>query len=119
MGPVAMGVNRTSATHAGLTSPYEYRVETWAREVRRLNPLLSDLLMDLNKVLHACDYVMAGDSSKDFLDKEWELFRTKWMSEDGYRERVLNCIWSEIRLIDEKLVPEDVLKELGDNSWRW
>ena len=102
-----------------LSDYYEYRVEMWAREVRRLNPLLSDLLMDLNKVLHACDYVMAGDSSKDFLDKEWELFRTKWMSEDGYRERVLNCMWSEIRLIDEKLVPEDVLKELGDNSWRW
>ena len=102
-----------------LSDYYEYRVEMWAREVRGLNPLLSDLLMDLNKVLHACDYVMAGDSSKDFLDKEWELFRTKWMSEDGYRERVLNCIWSEIRMIDEKLVPEDVLKELGDNSWRW
>ena len=95
----------------------EYRIGSWAREMRQIDPLISDFPMDLKKVPHACDYVLAGDSSPDLLDRERERLRTRWMCEDGYRERVTNCIWSQIRLVDETLVPEDVLKELDERRW--
>lgn len=56
-----------------------YRLNEWACDVERENPVLAELLRDLEKVLHDYDWYISGDTGKESAEASWQAFREKWL----------------------------------------
>lgn len=75
-----------------------YRLTEWANSVERENPLLAEMLRDMNHLLDRYDYYMSGDIGQDSIRKEWGDFRSKWMlrSESSWNKVVIDRAKAEI-----------------------
>lgn len=64
-----------------------WRMEEWAREIDRENPLLAKLVREMRGLLDDYNYYVSGDCGRDKAEKAWSEFRSRWLS--GSMEKVL------------------------------
>lgn len=64
-----------------------WRMEEWAREIDRENPLLAKLVREMRGLLDDYNYYVSGDTGSDKAEKAWSEFRSRWLS--GSMEKVL------------------------------
>lgn len=64
-------------------------MQDWARILKKENPLLAEMVLDLYDLLTTYDYYLAGDYGSDRTQKDWNKFREKWFNVDDEKVAVI------------------------------
>ena len=80
------------------------RLYEWSQQVRRDgNPLLADLLHDLEDLLHEYDWWQSGDTGREKWLNAWESWQKKWMGGnpaemtiDAIKDSVRQMVWESL-----------------------
>ena len=67
-----------------------FRLDEWAERLKPENPLLTEMMHALSKVLYDYDEYMSGDIGKERVSESWERFHEEWIgvSKDDLTDRI-------------------------------
>ena len=63
----------------------QWVIEDIASRLERINPILSEQMYDLHKLIDRYDYYICGDCGEESIQKAWAEYRDKWINIDTER----------------------------------